>query len=991
LSSGGFLCAADFYVRLSSLLCQSVMNSRLMTREKTPVKTILGEAIVSAPRPHDPDAAQRLRDAVDDGFNQLTQGERALIEGVAGCSPYLSRLMARDFALVVDILRAPPRDMLARACATAAKAGAADAQAEQIKTLRRAKDEAALAIALADIAGVWTVMEAAGAVSTFADAAVNAALTAAAKFAKLEHGARGIAVLAMGKHGGEELNYSSDIDLVLVFDHHAMGFATSSEAQAGAVKAAREMVNLLQTQTPDGYVFRTDLRLRPDPGVSALAISVTAAEAYYEAYGQNWERMAYIKARAAAGDIAVGTRFLQALRPFVWRKHLDFATIEDVHAVKRQIQSAKGGAKIEFEGHDIKLGRGGIREIEFYVQTQQLILGGKNPALRSRTTLEALAALAANGHIADAVRDELSAAYRYLRMVEHRLQMVNDEQTHRIPQDADAIDRLALFTGETNAAALRRKLLETLARVERRYDDLFRDKTSETLSVGPLVFTGVENDPATLATLEGLGFKRASEVCEAIRRWHAGGMRATRTERARLLLTKLMNPLMEALSKAGNPDDAFFAFSDFLSRLPSGVQVFSLLANNLALFDVLIRIMTISPFLGRQLSQRINIIEGFIETGLAQEPPPLADYAPALGQVLRAANGFEDALNLTRRWAGEHKFPIAAQLATGLCPPYEAAAHFSAIADACIIALTPAAQEEMRAAHGTIDGALAVVALGRLGSRQMTATSDIDLMFIYDAPADAVSDGRRPLQASEYFTRLVRRIITALSAATPEGALYDVDMQLRPSGRAGPAAVSLSAFRQYYEKDAWTWEQMALTRARTITGPAALAASIEAEIEHIVRRPRTRANVAEDVNDMRRRLLEAKPGKSPWDVKNILGGLTDIAFICQYLALATGEDFGRPPRATTDAVKWFAQRGELNDKDASALGDAQALFDAVLHGARAATGGIFIPDGAGEMLSAHMASLCGAASIDDAERNLIRRQSAVAQIYRSVMKLNPSP
>ncbi len=967
------------------------MKSGLMTREKTPGEAMLGEAIKSTPSPHDPDAGQRLRDGVGAVFDRLKPRERALVEGVAGCSPYIFRLMARDFALVIEILHATPRRMLERACETAAKAGATDSQAEQIKILRRAKDEAALTIALADIAGVWTVMEAAGAVSTFADAAVNAALCAAAAHATLEHGPRGIAVLAMGKHGGEELNYSSDIDLVLVFDHQAMGYATSSEAQTGAVKAAREMVHLLQTQTPDGYVFRTDLRLRPDPGVSALAISMQAAEAYYEAYGQNWERMAYIKARAAAGDIAVGARFLKSLRPFVWRKHLDFATIEDVHAVKRQIQSAKGGARIEFEGHDIKLGRGGIREIEFYVQTQQLILGGKNPALRSRRTLEALAGLAAKGHISNAVRDELSAAYRYLRMVEHRLQMINDEQTHRIPADAAAIERLACFTGEADAAALRRKLVETLARVERRYDELFRDKTSERQAIGPLMFTGVENDPATIATLEGLGFQRAGEVCTAIRRWHAGGMRATRTERARLLLTKLMNPLLEALSKAGNPDDAFFAFADFLANLPSGVQVFSLLVNNLALFDVLIRIMTTSPFLGRQLSQRINIVEGFIETGLAAPPPSLGNYASALEEVLRTADGFEDALNLTRRWAGEHKFPIAAQLATGLCPPQQAAAHFSAIAEACIVALAPVAQQEMCTAHGSIDGALAIVCLGRLGSRQMTATSDIDLMFIYDAPAEAVSDGRRALQASDYFTRLVRRIITALSAATPEGALYDVDMQLRPSGRAGPAAVSLSAFRQYYEKDAWTWEQMALTRARIITAPDALAASIDTEIEHILRRPRERARIAEDVNDMRRRLLDAKPGKSPWDVKNILGGLTDIAFICQYLALATGEDFGPPPRATADAVKWFAERGELNDKDASALSDAQGLFDAVLHGARAATGGIFAPDGAGEMLTAHMASLCGAAVIEDAERNLIRRQSAVAEIYRSVIKLNPSP
>jgi len=971
-----------------------------MTREKPPSKKTPGDRtlagrIKSAPHGFDPDAAQQVRDGLGARFAELTKPEQALIDAAAGCSPYLRRLMLRDADLIIDILRAPPEEMLARAGKIAGAAATASDQGEQIKILRRAKHEAALAIALADIAGVWDVMEAAHAVSTFADAAVNAALSAAVRHAGLERGVAGIAVIAMGKHGGEELNYSSDIDLIVVFDHEAMGFAASAEAQVGAVKAAREMVNLLQTQTPDGYVFRTDLRLRPDPGVSALAISVRAGEAYYEAYGQNWERMAYIKARAAAGDIAVGAKFLAALRPFVWRKYLDFAAIEDVQAVKRQIHSAKGGAEIEFEGHDVKLGRGGIREIEFYAQTQQLILGGKNPALRSRSTLEALAALRAHGHITDKACAELTEAYRYLRHVEHRLQMINDEQTHRVPKDAVAIDRLAAFAGEKNAAALRDKLTGTLIGVQRHYDDLFRSGADEAEEIGPLVFTGVENDPATIETLEGLGFHRAAAVCETIRRWHAGGMRATRTERARLLLTKLMNPLLEALSKASNPDDAFFAFAAFVSNLPSGVQVFSLLANNIAVFDTLIRIMTISPFLGRALSQRINVVEGFIENGLAAPPPALASYAPSLEEVLTGAGSYEDALNLTRRWAGEHKFPIAAQLAAGVRPPQEAAAHFTEIAGACIAALAPAAQKEMRAQHGTIDGSLVIVGLGRLGAGEMTATSDIDLMFIYDAPndgnGDAVSSGPRALAATDYYTRLVRRIITALSAATPEGGLYEVDMQLRPSGGAGPAAVSFSAFRRYYEKEAWVWELMALTKARIVAGAGALAANVEQEVEKILRRPREHAAVAADVNDMRQRLLDAKPASGPWDVKNILGGLTDIAFICQYLSLVAGEALGRAPRASADAIQWFAERGELKENEAIALAKAQALFDAVLHGARAATGGVFTPAGAGEMLSARMASICGAATIKDAERDLTLRQSEVAQIYRTVIRQDPKP
>ena len=820
----------------------------------------------------------------------------------------------------------------------------------------------------------------------FADAAVDAALNIGAAHAKLDRGVDGVAVIAMGKHGAEELNYSSDIDLIVIFDHEAMGFSTSADAQVAAVKAAKRMVHLLQTQTPDGYVFRTDLRLRPDPGVSALAISTRAAEAYYEAYGQNWERMAYIKARAAAGDIRVGEKFLAALRPYVWRKYLDFAAIEDVQAVKKQIQSAKGGAEIEFEGHDIKLGRGGIREIEFYAQTQQLILGGKNADLRHRTTLDALAALKKSGHAQSKECDALSDAYVYLRLVEHRLQMINDEQTHRIPAAPEKIARLACFLGDSDTDTFRDNLIATFKAVQTYYDDLFRSEAEEFEEIGPLVFTGVEGDPSTIENLKGLGFSRAEEVSETIRRWHAGGLRATRTERARILLTKLMAPLITALSKASNPDDAFFAFADFLSNLPSGVQVFSLLVNNVDLFDTLIRIMTISPYLGRQLSQRINVVEGFVENGLSAPPPDPATYAPALSALLAASPAYEDKLNQTRRWAAEQKFPLAAQLAAGLRPPDESAHHFTAIADAAIAALAPAAEEEMRAQHGEIEGALTVIGLGRLGSRQMTATSDIDLMFIYDAPAGATSSGPRSLSPTEYYTRLVRRIVTALSAATPEGTLYEVDMQLRPSGGAGPAAVSFGAFSRYYAEEAWTWELMALTKARIVAGPAALAARIGEEVDTILRRPRDPAAIAADVKDMRRRLLEAKPGKSPWDVKNILGGLTDIAFICQYFALVTGAASGRAPQSTADAIVWFAARGVLAKDDAEMLRRAQQIFNIVLHTARAATGGIFEPERAGEMLMMRMSNVCGVATIDEAERLLVELQYEVAQRYQSVLK-----
>ena len=937
-----------------------------------------------APAIFDAGAATRFREDFGAAFHDFPEPVRALIEGAASCSPYLSRLMLRRKDRLAAMLSASPEDALEQAEADARASAAADGPDAQMRALRLSKSDAALAIALADLGGAWDVMTATAALSRFADAALAGAIDAALARSPLES-ANGFAVLAMGKHGAFELNYSSDIDLVVLFDHERMGVADPHDAQKLAVALVRDMTKLMQQQTGDGYVFRTDLRLRPDPGMTAPAVSVRSAEAYYESFGQNWERMAFIKARPCAGDIGLGEAFLKTLRPFIWRKFLDFAAIEDVHAVKRQMHSAKGGGDVAFAGHDVKLGRGGIREIEFYAQTQQLILGGKDESLRVRATLDALAALERAGAVTAEARDELGEAYRWLRHVEHRLQMVNDEQTHRMPQDEGDIARIACFAGLESPAALRERTLATFRTVEARYDALFEAAEVPESRLGPLVFTGVEPHPATLETLARLGFKRGEDVTAAIMRWHRGGLRATRTERARVLLTKLVPPLLEALSKASEPDEAFFAFEDFLARLPAGVQVFSLLLNNLELFDALIRIMTISPYLGREFSRRINLVERLLDNRWSAPPPAPQTYAPHCAEAVGAAQGYEAALNAARRWAGEQKFQITAQLAVGLLAPREAAQHFTAIADAAIRALTAPVLDEIRAQHGNIAGGFVVVGLGRLGAGEMTATSDIDLMFVYDAPADAVSDGARPLGPVEYFTRLVRRAVTALSAATEERALYDVDTQLRPSGKAGPAAVSLAAFERYYREEAWTWETMALVKARAIAPDGPLADAVAADIDAILARPRDRAATAADVADMRARLDAAKPGAGPWDVKNIVGGLTDIAFICQFLTLMAAPRLGRPPAAVADALPWFAQNGELAQEEADVLMQAHALFDAVLQTGRAATGGVFAPEKAGEALCARMASVCGEETIEAAERMLTQRQAKTAQLFASIV------
>lgn len=899
---------------------------------------------------------------------------------IASCSPHLERLITRHPVYALGALRKPAESLLGEIIAD--MRGAESEGDAVMRALRLAKQRASLTISVADVAGRIDVMEAARLLSVFADAALDMAFQRASTLANLD-GTKGLIVLAMGKLGAHELNYSSDADIIVLFDPALMNCENHIDAKAKAIKVTKLAIDFLQRQTADGYVFRMDLRLRPDPGASAIAVSVNAAEAYYEAYGQNWERMAFIKARPCAADKAAGEDFLRNLRPFIWRKYMDFAAIDDIHAVKRQIHSIKGGSTVEFEGHDIKLGRGGIREVEFFAQTQQLLLGGKDPELRNKATLDALEALCAASHISHDVKDRLTSSYRYLRHVEHRLQMINDEQTHQLPRRPENMDRLSRFAGAATPASFKDRVTATLYDIQAAYDDLFDDHETEPLQRGSLVFTGVDDHPATLETLRTMGFERSADIGAAIRQWHRGGLRATRSERARLLLTKLIPTLLDALSQASAPDDAFFAFEKFLKALPGGVQVFSLLHTNPQIFSSLIRIMTISPRLGRDLSQRLNFIERLLEDSWAV-PADINSYEAACAEALALSPGYEEKLNAVRRWANEQRFVVSAQLMLEAISGKEAGLHYSAIAETAIRALAPAAQSEMIRMHGEIEGNFAIIALGRLGSREMTARSDIDIMFVYDAPPNATSKGERPLSGVDYFARLVRRIVTSLSAATEEGVLYEVDMALRPSGRAGPAAVGLSAFCQYYERDAWTWEHMALTKAHVLTGEK-FADKISSQIDTILTRPRDPVGVAADVVGMRQRLLKVRPGTGPWDVKNISGGLTDITFICQYLNLIHAHEIGRAPKQTGAQIDWFLNAGKLTEPHAKTLLTAEVAFQEILHLVRAGDIGDFNIEQTSNAIEARLASLLGEETRSAALASLVRLQTEITEIFLEIL------
>ena len=838
------------------------------------------------------------------------------LEPVFGASPYLAGLAKGDPKRLEALLAADPdarlQDILARTHA----AGTLETEAARA-ALRRLKGELHLLTALADLGGVWDLDAVTGALTRFADAALGASLAVAARaelaagrITRLGEGAEGPVpgwfCIAMGKQGAFELNYSSDIDVSIFFEPDLLPLADGVEPEAFAVRLTQAVAGLMQDRTGDGYVFRVDLRLRPDPSSTRPAVGAPAAMEYYETVGQNWERAAFIKARACAGDIPCAEAFLRELLPFVWRKNLDFAAIADIHSIKRQIHIHKVDDRLSAAGADVKLGRGGIREIEFYVQTQQLILGGRNPALRGRRTLEALAALVEAGHVAPQTGEELAEAYAMLRSVEHRAQMVADEQTHRLPEADAERRRIAALSGHERLAGFDAAMTRLFKRVNGRYGELFPEEEDLSSRFGSLIFTGVEDDPETLATLARMGFSSPARVSQTIRAWHHGRIAATRTERGRELFTRLAPRLLEAMQATGAPDAAFNRFADFFANLSSGVQIQSLFLAQPRLFELIVEVMAFAPRLATTLARRPGAIDAMLDQAFFNPIAPEEDRR-IIAEAAADAEGFEAAMDAVRRAHREQAFRIGVQVVSGAASAEVAGRAFAELADLCVIALAPAALAEAERIGGAFPGQVAVVALGKAGSREMSAGSDLDLMTLYRACDPAGASEIKGWGAETFYGRFTQRLIAALSTPTAEGGLYEVDMQLRPSGTKGPVAVSFAAFESYYEGEAETWEHLALTRARVVWATSeAFARDAGGAIEQALRRPRDAGRAAADVRAMRRLLEEERPPKGEWDLKLSPGGLVDVEFAAQHLQLVHAAGGGPLRQNTAEALAAFA-------------------------------------------------------------------------------------
>lgn len=781
-------------------------------------------------------------------------------------APYLRGLIRGQPDLIAQIAADGYETALAGAFATARSTG------DPALALRSAKRAVALITALADLADDWPLERVTAALSDFADLSIDLAIAAA--LAERDAPNRGLVALALGKLGSHELNYSSDVDLILLYDPALIPVRAREDVAEAAVRIARRAVALVNDRTADGYVFRVDLRLRPASEVTPMALPVAAAEHYYQSEALTWERTAFIRARPCGGDIALGHEFLRAIGAFVWRRSLDYTAIRDIQAVSLRIRDHFEAGQALGPGYDLKRGHGGIREIEFFAQLHQLVWGGRDPGLRAPATLDALAALAKAGRIDANEAATLSNSYRLLRGVEHRLQMLNDAQTHSIPTVAAERLALARLCGAADWRTLERRLKGATAPVKRAFDRLIAEAKG-----GP---EALPADPKELAKRLG---KAGGALAPMIARWRGSSYRSLRSEAAKASFEALLPALAGVLAEAADPAQAAARLDGFLSQLPSGVQFFALLEANPRLVPLLGRLLGRTPVLADALARNPALFDVLLGDDAFEPLTDAAALRRELDTLVAGAGGLEDVLDRVRRWTGERRFQLGSQLIEARADPLQVGRDLAHLADAALALLVERVTADFEAVHGRVaGGGLVVLALGRYGGGLLSHASDLDLVYLFTGEHDAVSTGGKPLAATQYFNRLAGRVSAALSVPTAAGALYEVDTRLRPFGAKGLLAVSLDSFVRYQSEEAETWEHMALTRARVVAGDAA---PVEAAVRAILAAP-VPDTLAGDVTAMRAEIAAAKPGQGKWDVKLATGGLVDLEFIVHYLQLSGG-------------------------------------------------------------------------------------------------------
>jgi len=879
-----------------------------------------------------------------------------IVERARSTSPFLARALANRPDIGAAFVAAGAESAVVTALAPSEEPPAV--------ALRRQRHALALAVALGDLGGELPLERVTAVLSDFADGAIDSALQFAIDERVAGASSNGFAVIALGKLGSRELNYSSDVDLLLLFDPAVLAKRDRDDPGEAAVRVGRRLVELLQQRTEDGYVARVDLRLRPSPEVTPIVLPVDAAISYYESQALSWERAAFIRARAAAGDRELGNRFLAEIRPFIWRRALDFGAIEEIRSISLRIRDHFAQGQQFGPGFDLKRGRGGIREAEFFTQVQQLIHGGREPALRAPATLDALAALVEAGRLDRAAADAIGDGYRVLRTAEHRIQMVEDKQDHRLPVDPAGLDNLARLAGYDDGAALLGWIAPHQEAIGIAFDELVTE-AGETLS----------NDPDILAReVADMGFANVDQAARLIGDWRSGRARSLRSPAARTAFEAMLPTLLRAIADSPEQGHALNRFADIVDRMSSGVNLFRLLEAQPRLASTLALILAHAPALADQIGRRPGLLDGLIDQSSFAEPPDARATAANLTAAVKGL-AYGDALERVRLTVGERRFALGVQLIAAYRHPIVIAEGYSDLAEGTIVALAALTATEFEATHGKIDnGELIVLALGRLGGRALTNASDLDLIFLYDAPPGAVSDGTKALAAADYYNRLASRVTAALAVPTASGPLYDVDTRLRPQGTQGMLAVELGAFETYQRDEAWTWEHMALCRARPLTGSVRARKRVQKLICAILQAPSDGDKVRVDAAKMRADMATHKPPAGAFDIKLGPGGLVDLEFAVHTLQLTSHK--GLDPRLEV-ALEELVEGGLIDGEADSDL----RLLSAVLVVLRLVAPGPMEPAEASRAL---VANLCGypdwqslVAAIDGARHRIAERWQRV--------------
>ncbi|WP_331686081.1 bifunctional [glutamine synthetase] adenylyltransferase/[glutamine synthetase]-adenylyl-L-tyrosine phosphorylase [Consotaella aegiceratis] len=938
-------------------------------------------------------------------LSEGAEADRRRLAAVLDLSSYLNGIMLRSPQWIARLLDQDAGERLGELIAGLRRLPVEETTEAKLMTeLRQAKLEASLLIALRDLFGAVDTARTCADLSDLAEAAVGAALRFG--LSELHRTGKlalpnpdrpeedcGIFLLAMGKLGGRELNYSSDIDLICFFDPKAPAVLDTGESVDLFSRLVKRLVRMIGERTADGYVFRTDLRLRPDPGAMPLAIPLPAALAYYESSGRNWERTALIKARPLAGDRKAAQRFQEDIAPFVWRKYLDFAAIADIQAMKDRIDRHRGFDDLGMEGHNVKLGRGGIREIEFFAQTQQLIAGGRSPRLRVRRTEEALRELAAGGWIGDGAAAELTEAYWFLRRVEHAIQMVADDQSHTLPEDEEGLARVARLAGCETRAGLREALMQRLAVVDRRFAELFagrRGPATKGMRMGD--FSAGDEDPELVAHLAELGFERPKDIARIIRNWNFGRYRATRSEAARAQLSNVLPLLLRTFGRAKEADSALAAFDAFLARLPSGLQFFALIAANPRILDLLALVITSAPRLAETIVARPHVFDALIDPAFYREAPSRDLLAERLEGFLADAEDYEDKLARLRIFASEQRFLVGARLLSGAMEGEAAGPAFSDIADVVLKEAFAAVEAMFVEQHGRVSGGrMAILGMGRLGSRELTAGSDVDLMLLFDHDEKAEeSDGPKPLPPSLYYARLTQRLIAALTAPMGEGVLYEVDFRLRPSGNKGPLATHVGSFRSYQKSQAWTWERMALTRSRPIAGDDSLIDEIGGIVRDAIEDRRDPELQRKDIAAMRARIERDKSSRGPLDLKLRAGGLIDLEFMAQWALLEGAVPVDLVGRPTCEVIAAAERQRALPGASSGVALDAAILAQTrVIQLLRLGPGGSWTVEALPPGLAERIAEALEVPDVGQIEPTMDTLAYGVRECFGALLPLDP--